>query len=157
MQKNRSQFDELMYLRAAPVVVALLVAAGADAAPNLGAAGCTVTGTARSDTLRGTPGRDVICGLGGNDTLIAYGGDDRLLGGAGNDLLDGGSGADVLFGEAGNDWLTGTVGGDRFSGGAGADYLHARDGLPDVLYGGPGVDRAHIDRLFDRLIGVEHT
>ena len=64
----------------------------------------------------------------------------------------------MLFGEAGNDWLTGTVGGDRFSGGAGADYLHARDGLSDVLYGGPGVDGAQ-DRPHSSTgsLGVEHT
>lgn len=146
-----------MIHKAAPVVIALLVAAGADAAPNLGAAGCTITGTAKSDTLRGTPGRDVICGLGGDDILLGYAGDDRLLGGSGGDLLDGGSGADVLLGEAGNDWLTGAVGPDRFSGGTGSDYLHARDGLPDVLDGGPGFDRAGIDGLFDRLTSVEST
>ena len=37
--------------------VALLTAAGAGAAPDAGLAGCTITGTSRSETLLGTAGR----------------------------------------------------------------------------------------------------
>ena len=48
-----------------------------------GPPGCTITGTARAETLQGTPGRDVICGLGGKDILLGHGGNDRLLGGDG--------------------------------------------------------------------------
>jgi Ca2+-binding RTX toxin-like protein len=145
-----------MIKMAAPAVIALLVAVGADAAPHLGAAGCTITGTAKADTLRGTPGRDVICGLGGNDTLLGYAGDDRLVGGAGNDLLDGGAGLDVLVGEAGNDWIVGGIGYDRYQGGPGADYLYSRDGSPDAVDGGLGVDSARVDHYFDRLTSVEN-
>jgi Ca2+-binding RTX toxin-like protein len=146
-----------MFKVAAPAVIALLVAVGADAAPNLGAAGCTITGTAKADTLRGTPHRDVICGLGGNDTLLGYAGNDRLVGGGGADLLDGGSGLDVLVGEAGNDYMVGGVGYDQYLGGPGADYIWSRDGSPDVLNGGLGVDNARIDQLFDRLTSVESS
>ena len=119
--------------------------------------GCTITGTARAETLGGTPGRDVICGLGGKDILLGRGGDDRLLGGDGDDILDGGTGADALYGGAGDDYVTGTLGHDRFSGGTGADHLHARDGSVDTVDGGPGIDRARIDRTLDRLTGVERT
>jgi Ca2+-binding RTX toxin-like protein len=146
-----------MIRKAAPAVIALLVAVGADAAPNLNAAGCTITGTARADTLRGTPHRDVICGLGGADTLIGYAGNDRLVGGAGDDLLDGGSGVDVLVGDAGNDYLVGGVGFDQYLGGPGADYMWSRDGSPDALNGGLGLDNARIDQLFDRLTSVESS
>ena len=58
---------------------------------------------------------------------------------------------------ANDDYLTGTMGFDHFSGGTGSDYLHSRDGQPDVLDGGPGVDRARIDRYFDKLANVEDT
>ena len=97
---------------------------------------CTITGTARNDVLVGASGPDVICGLGG----------DRLYGGAGRDQLDAG---------AGNDRLVGRGGIDRLLGGKGADLLLARDGVQDRVEGGAGHDRARLDRVLDRRLGVE--
>jgi Dipeptidyl peptidase IV (DPP IV) N-terminal region/RTX calcium-binding nonapeptide repeat (4 copies)/WD40-like Beta Propeller Repeat len=101
-------------------------------------AGCTLWGTAGNDLLVGTDGNDVICGLGGDDTLIGLGGTDRLIGGDGNDWLAGGLQYDYLYGGAGN------------------DVIDARDGGPDLVYGGPGTDTAVVDggRL-ETMIGVE--
>ena len=146
-----------MLARAAAAFVVLLAATGAGAAPHAVPPGCTITGTARAETLQGTPGRDVICGLGGKDILLGHGGNDRLLGGDGPDILDGGAGADALYGGAGNDYLTGTMGSDRLLGGTGADFMHSRDGLVDFVDGGPGVDDSRIDRTLDRLVNVERT
>jgi Tol biopolymer transport system component len=84
---------------------------------------CTIRGTAGNDVLVGTPGADTICGFAGNDRIDGRGGNDLLLGGDGNDTLTGGSGSDLVFGGRGN------------------DVLRGRDGLHDVLDGGPGRDR----------------
>jgi len=72
-------------------------------------------------------------------------------------VLDGGSGADVLVGEAGNDWIVGGVGFDSYLGGPGADYLYSRDGSPDIVNGGLGIDNARVDQMFDRLTSVESS
>jgi Tol biopolymer transport system component len=89
---------------------------------------CDITGTAGNDVIHGTAGEEVICGLGGNDVIYGGRGDDVLLGGDGNDTLHGGAGLDLLFG------------------GRGDDRLVARDGAHDVVDGGPGRDRAVVDR-----------
>jgi Ca2+-binding RTX toxin-like protein len=103
-----------------------------------GPPGCTLWGTAGNDLLVGTEGNDVICGLSGDDTLIGLGGTDRLIGGDGND------------------WLAGGLGFDYHDGGAGNDVIDARDGGPDVVYGGPGIDTAYVEggRL-ETMIGIE--
>jgi hypothetical protein len=134
---------------------------------------CTISGTPGNDVLVGTPRSDVICGLGGDDRLMGRGGNDILVGGAGADVLDGGRGHDYLFGGAGrdrlsgragrdrldagsgNDRLVGGMGVDRFLGGKGVDLLLARDLLQDRLDGGPGRDRARIDRKKDISKRVE--
>jgi Ca2+-binding RTX toxin-like protein len=69
------------------------------ARPTVGASrtvvvGCTIAGTARSETLVGGRGDDVICGLGGHDRLVGGRGDDRLYGGPGFDATFGGPGRD---------------------------------------------------------------
>jgi hypothetical protein len=97
---------------------------------------CTIMGTARADVLRGTAGRDVLCGLGGNDRIRGGAGNDRILGGAGNDRLTGDKGRDTLIGESG------------------ADVFYARDGARDLVRGGPGRDRARVDRR-DSVRAVE--
>ena len=89
---------------------------------------CTITGTVAVDTLLGTSATDVACGLAGND---------RSLGLKGNDVLEGGPGEDLLDGGAGN------------------DLILARDGRQDTVRGGPGLDRAQVDRGVDRVSGVE--
>jgi Tol biopolymer transport system component len=98
---------------------------------------CTSYGASHDDKMVGTDRDDVICGLRGNDRIRADGGDDVAYGGDGADVLVGGLGADWLFGAAGD------------------DRLYARDGVADLVDGGPGVDRAWVDRD-DRVSGVEH-
>jgi hypothetical protein len=84
-------------------------------------------GTTQPCVRIGTPGNDVLRGTAGEDLMDGRGG---------NDVLRGGRGRDVLFGGAGN------------------DRLFARDGKPDRVNGGPGRDRAWVDRR-DAVTGVE--
>lgn len=97
---------------------------------------CTVVGTNGPDRLVGTWRRDVICGLGGADLLVGLGGDDVLVGGPGPDDLRPGAGR------------------DRVIAGSGNDDVAARDGRADVVLGGPGRDRARVDRRRDVLVSV---
>lgn len=129
-----------------------------------GAGADVLSGGPDDDRLDGGPGNDRIGGDAGGDTLLAgagadalFGGagDDRLAAGEGNDRLAGDAGADVLSGGAGAGVLTGGAGADRLDRGAGADLLNARDGRRDLVIGGPGRDRARVDRGFDRVVGVE--
>ena len=92
---------------------------------------CTIVGTNGRDRLVGTRQRDVICGLGGDDVLVGREGDDVLLGGSGADYLAPGAGR------------------DRVVAGPGNDFVGARDGRADRVYGGPGADRARVDRRLD--------
>ena len=95
-------------------------------------------GTSKSETLRGTNGRDVLLGRGGNDILYGRRGNDVLQGGLGNDRIYGGLGRDSIAGGAGN------------------DRIYTRDGQRDVVNGGPGFDRAWVDRL-DVVRNVEQV
>lgn len=124
---------------------------------------CTITGTSGDDELTGTPRRDVICALGGNDhihpgagndVVFASTGSDEVEAGPGADRVEGGPGNDELFGNGGSDRLTGVRGRDAVTGGLGTDVLILRDGARDVGRGGPGVDRARVDRR-DRLAATE--
>jgi dipeptidyl aminopeptidase/acylaminoacyl peptidase len=99
---------------------------------------CDVYGTASPEALLGAAGGDIICALRGNDRIRADGGDDVVYGGDGADVLVGGPGADWLFGAAGD------------------DRIYARDGVADLVDGGPGVDRAVVDAA-DRVSGVERV
>jgi Ca2+-binding RTX toxin-like protein len=63
-------------------------------------------------------------------------GEDRLVGGRGDDRFDGGRGRDVI------------------RGGPGDDTFRARDGEPDRIDGGPGIDSGRFDAA-DRVRGVE--
>jgi Ca2+-binding RTX toxin-like protein len=90
-------------------------------------------------------GYDVLLGRAGNDRLAGGWQKDRLFGGPGADRLRGGPHADRLVGDAGHD----DVGGET-----GDDLLLARDGTRDVLWGGPGFDRATTDHV-DRRAGIE--
>ena len=108
-------------------------------APADAPAECTVTGTARSETLLGTPGDDVICGLGGKDTIVGGEGDDTLYGGAGNDRVLGGNGDDEIVGDDGKDSIDGGGGNDSVDGGSGNDNIVGGDG-EDNLLGDVGKD-----------------
>jgi hemolysin type calcium-binding protein len=115
---------------------------------------CTIVGSARGEVLRGTPGQDVICGRGGNDTIYGGEGHDLVIGGYGNDRLNGQGGREYVVGGPGADVLRGGGRDDELFGGRGADVLFARDGVPDLVHGGPGRDRARADRV-DGLRAVE--
>ena len=97
----------------------------------------TAFGGPGDDRLQGWEGRDILHGEAGNDELSGYSGDDQLFGGDGNDTLDGYSGA------------------DRLDAGAGDALLHPagyENASPDVVDGGPGIDRLESDystRLLD--------
>jgi Ca2+-binding RTX toxin-like protein len=80
------------------------------------------------DQLHGGTARDRMIGGGDVDVLLGLAGPDRLMGGALGDRLVGGSESDVLRGEQG------------------PDELRARDGDRDTVGGGPGSDRAKVDR-----------
>jgi hypothetical protein len=132
--------------------------------PNGRRVACTIVGTVGPDHLRGTPGPDVICGLGGNDVILGLGGNDVIYGGPGYDVIDGGAGNDVIYGGLGRDRIAGGFGKDRLDGGRGADVLlggpgrdmlDARNGIADVVNGGPGWDRGRVDRRLDRRVSIE--
>jgi hypothetical protein len=89
---------------------------------------CTISGTSDPDLLVGTSHRDVICGFGGGDVVRAGAGNDLIYAGSGNDVIYPGRGRDVVYGQSGS------------------DTFFAVDGARDFLYGGPGSDRARIDR-----------
>ena len=115
--------------------------AAAEAAITVGTTGCTIVGTAASETIHGTPGDDIICGAGGDDTIYGLGGNDIIIGGAGHDTLHGGEGDDLLWGGAGDDSLWGGPDDDAVWGGEGDDTLDGNRG-DDTLHGGPGDDTA---------------
>ena len=123
-----------------------------------------ITGGPGKDLIRGGAGRDLLNGGGGNDRLVGGAKADRLLGGGANDKLLGSLGADKLLGGTGRDVLTGGGGGDRlvggggrdaYRGGGGRDTLIARDRRAEVVNGGPGRDRARIDRGRDTPRSIE--
>jgi hypothetical protein len=117
---------------------------------------CTIVGSAAGNVLRGTPRNDVICGGGGNDTVYGGEGHDLIRGGSGNDRLYGQGGREYIVGGPGADVLRGGGRDDELFGGLGADVLFARDGVPDLVHGGTGRDRARVDRT-DGLRAVERT
>lgn len=100
-------------------------------------AACTITGTQGSDILRGTNRADVICALGGDDTIVALGGNDSIYAGDGNDVVYPGAGKDRVYG------------------GGGDDLIYAVDSKRDLVAGGPGLDRARVDRKLDKAGGIE--
>jgi Ca2+-binding RTX toxin-like protein len=131
-------------------------------------------GGAGADRLDGGAGHDRLFGGNGDDVLIDGGQGarfwDQLRGGAGDDRLVGGPGADVLRGDRGDDLLDGrdapsvrspsvarddpTRSRDYALGGPGDDTILTRDGRPDAISCGDGMDVALVDRL-DVLGGCE--
>ena len=63
---------------------------------------------------------------------------------------------DTLCGTRGNDRLIAVGGGDHAWGYTGADDFRARNGMPDEVYGGPGVDKGRFDSC-DQVMDVEHA
>jgi hypothetical protein len=132
-----------------------LIGAGGPDSASGGPGNDRLEGGMDNDRLGGDQGADTVLAGAGTDVLFGGGDNDRLDGGLGNDRLSGDAGTDTLLAGAGADVLTGGAGGDRLDGGAGADLLEARDGRRDVVIGGPGRDRARVDRGLDRVVGVE--
>ncbi len=60
----------------------------------------------------------------------------------------------TMFGTPFADYLVGGPGRQTMLGGAGDDVFYARDGVPDVVSGGDGLDTAHADRV-DQLSSIE--
>jgi Ca2+-binding RTX toxin-like protein len=157
----------------APHVVQL-TGTGRAAVTCLDAPANVINGTTGRDTLRGTAGVDSIFGLGrndvlnglgsgdcifgggGRDTLRGSGGVDRLVGGAARDRLLGGPSGDQLLGGRGGDRLNGGRGGNAYDGGRGSDRIAARNGKNELVFCGPGRDRAVVDRR-DRVRGCERV
>lgn len=104
---------------------------------------------------------------GGQDLFIGNKGEERVDGGGGRDRLNGGGGDDVLLGDGSNptqgeafgyrDNLDGGPGADRLKGGIGGDTLSGgpsgTDADPDLLIGGPGIDRLDYNQR-DRGVSV---
>jgi Ca2+-binding RTX toxin-like protein len=99
------------------------------------------------------PGDDVVEGSPAADNLFGGTGRDQLRGGPGNDYVDGGADADRVTGNGGANTLLGGAGADvldgsdpqsqdRFLAGAGNDLVISRDGRPEPVSCGDGVDRA---------------
>lgn len=119
-----------------------------------------VRGGRRSDVLIGNGKANQLFGGSGGDTLRGRGGKDLLAGDAGADDLAGGPGPDNLIGSTsygeGAVIPERTPAPDRLRGGPGNDRLDTVDEGPDRLVdGGPGQDRAWIDRGLDRTRDVE--
>jgi Ca2+-binding RTX toxin-like protein len=114
-----------------------------------------LSGRGGDDVITSSIPRAVLVGDDGNDRLRAY--DSLLKGGAGADalisgglgLLRGGAGADRLFGRS----RSSITGPDRMFGDEGPDTFFARDSRRDRADGGPGHDRARVDR-FDTIISI---
>jgi hypothetical protein len=128
----------------------------------------------------GTPGDDVIrvrpldrvstiAGIGfgadDDDDVTFTASDVALVGGDGADLLSGqgyGQFAEParlplgFSGGAGDDTIIGGLGVDHFAGNAGNDSLQTADGNPELVSGGPDVDRAVRDGA-DTLFDVESS
>jgi len=78
----------------------------------------------------------------------------RIVGSRHADHLVGTRGADVIRGRRGHDTIVGRKGSDRLRGGRGQDRIFARDGVRDLVVGGPGTDICVADRL-DEVRGCE--
>ena len=115
----------------------------------------TIYGGAGNDRIYGYGGDDLLKGGLGNDLLIGGADDDRLIGGGDDDRLKGGAGDDILKGRAGDDRLIGAKGLDRMMGNRGDDVLLANDLMEDWLLGGPGFDKARVDRALDHWKDIE--
>lgn len=106
----------------------------------------------------GLPDKSLKVDLGAGDDQFTGGeGGETVLGGPGNDELKGAGGDDVLDGGDGNDQLTGEDGRDALTGGTGDDQLEgdpADRANPDLIDGGPGMDRA--SGWVDPLVEAEH-
>ena len=135
--------------------------------------GCvnTVYGTLRKDLLYGSRNpriNDRMYGYGDVDQLYSYTGRDGIAGGDGSDYIRGGEGDDGLYGDSGNDRIHGESGNDEIFandrvngeqdviyGESGNDKISAQDGERDIIWCGPGYDKADVDTLDDAKADCE--
>jgi len=99
----------------------------------------------------------VIRGTGDDDRLVGTQRADKLIGRKGDDRINGKSGADYLIGGSGADKLIGGPGFDELRGGGTADVIDARDGAPDMIICGGGVDRVSVDEVEDGVFDCEEV
>jgi Ca2+-binding RTX toxin-like protein len=132
-------------------------------------------GDGSNNEIYGLRGKDYVGGKAAADTLFGGTGNDEVAGGSGKDRMKGGSGVDTLLGRPGYDSLIdqpekgsfaqqssqhgayqvqASSRPDRLLGGRGNDTIRARDGNRDIIRGGPGYDKAYVDRV-DKVTGVE--
>ncbi len=138
----------------------------------------TLSGGPGDDTLAGGPGADSLSGGDGDGDAVDYGSvrvpvrvsfddvaddgpagerDDarsdieRLEGGLGDETVRGTARAERLRGSEGEDYLDGAGGTDELDGGLAGDVLRSRDGVPDRVGCGPGIDFAIVDPV-DRVL-----
>jgi Ca2+-binding RTX toxin-like protein len=100
-------------------------------------------GTSR---VEGRDGKDTITSNDGTETIDGGAGDDRLEGGYGHDVITGGPGRDTIFGDETSErcsYLDDHCSVVPF----GNDTIYARDGEPDMIDCGVGVDRAVVDAV----------
>jgi Ca2+-binding RTX toxin-like protein len=140
---------------AASLLVALLAAAPAEAAPKCFGKKATIVGSAGKDHITGKKAPDVIVALGGDDVIDGFRGNDRICGGAGDDRIVGFRGYDRLSGDDGNDSVNGQKGTDLLWGGAGTDYMVGERGNDQIDGGAGDGDQLIGDKGNDRLDGGE--
>jgi Ca2+-binding RTX toxin-like protein len=131
----------------------------------------SVFGTPGNDVMRvgqgsRAPAKNVLdLGPDDDDDVTFAASDVALAGGDGDDLLSGrGFGFEGLpaplplgfSGGAGNDVISGGAAVDHFAGNAGDDTLNTTDGNPELVNGGPGIDKAVRDGA-DTLSNVESS
>lgn len=97
-------------------------------------------GTSR---VEGNGGDDTITGNDGTETIDGGPGDDRLEGGYGDDIITGGPGKDTIFGDETSQRCSYLD--DCTVVPYGNDTIYARDGQPDMIDCGVGVDRVVAD------------
>ena len=118
-----------------------------------------------NDTVDAKDGRDHVRGGRGDDTVEAGSGRDVVRAGLGDDIANGGPGNDLIYAQRGVDTVNGGQGNDNLwalarkdvtrvvgepadtvNGGEGNDRIHVRDGEPDTVTCGPGLDGVRADR-----------
>jgi Ca2+-binding RTX toxin-like protein len=125
-------------------------------AAGLAGLACAVMAAASlAATETGAQGRDRLIGTKAGDWLDGRGGPDLLVGAKGNDVLLGGRGRDVLRGGPGRDGFNVDHGVALAA--PGSDRIDARDGAPDEIYCGGGIDTAIVDFEEDGVYNCEQV
>lgn len=131
----------------------------------------TLVGGAGADAMRGGAGRDVAnYGFSARAVTVTLDGTkgdgepgerdnvhedvEDVLGGSDQDTFTGSGQANRLDGGTGEDYVDGARGSDQLLGGVLNDAVRSRDGSPDAVSCGRGVDFAIVDRV-DQVRGCE--